>query len=97
MNGGAIFRAFPVNPNPAGAANGGVLNFQYASRTEGFVSLVICDELGKEVARVIDNRYLPAGTYRVGYNISPLSEGTYVYRFTLNNKNATSGRVVIQK
>jgi len=86
-----------VHPNPAGTSSGNVLSFKYAARTEGTVSLVIYDELGKEAARVIKDQYLPAGSFEVRYNSSPLSEGTYIYRFALNNKYITSGRFVIQK
>ena len=67
------------------------------SYIDNIISLILNDELGKEVARVIDDRNIPAGTYEVRYDISHLSEGTYVYRFTLNKKSATSGRFVIRK
>ena len=97
MNSGTVFQAFPVTPNPAGNGGGSVLNFTYASRTEGVISLVLYDELGKEVARVIDEQNLPAGSYGVRYDISRLPEGTYIYRYTLNKSNAISGRIVIQK
>ncbi|MEP7235155.1 MAG: T9SS type A sorting domain-containing protein, partial [Ignavibacteriota bacterium] len=97
MNGGTVFSAFPVRPNPAGSANGKILNFTFASRVQGTVSLVIYDQLGKEVARVIRDEYMPAGSFEVHYDTSGLSEGTYIYRFALNNNHVVSGRVVIQK
>ncbi len=97
MRGEKIFSAFPVNPNPLGSANGGVIKFTYASRIDGAVSLSIYDELGKEVGRVMNNQSIAAGTYEVRYNALGLPEGTYVYRYTLNNKNVTSGRFIIQK
>ncbi len=97
MNGEKIMSANPVTPNPAGSASGRLLNFTYAARIEGVVSLTIYDELGKEVARVINAQHMPAGSFGVRYNSAGLAEGTYIYRFTLNNKYVTSGRVVIQK
>ena len=97
LNGDLIMSVNPVTPNPAGSVSGRVLDFTYSARTEGVVSLLIFDELGKEVARVIDYQKMPAGSFEVRYNTAGLPEGTYIYRFTLNNKNVTSGRVVIQK
>jgi len=97
MNGAVIFSAFPVNPNPVGSTAGSSVKFTYASKVDGEVSLSIYDELGKEVARVMNNQSMPAGKYEVRYNTTGLSEGTYVYRYTLNNKNVTSGRFVIQR
>ncbi|MDP4236363.1 MAG: T9SS type A sorting domain-containing protein [Bacteroidota bacterium] len=98
MNGQNVaLKALPVNPNPVGSSTGNVLSFKYAARSAGVISLAIYDELGKEVARPIDNQDLPAGSFEVRYNTSRLSEGTYVYRYSLNNKSVTSGRFVIQK
>jgi hypothetical protein len=98
MNGENVaLMAYPVNPNPAGSTGGSVLSFKYAARVDGSISLIIYDELGKEVARVIDNRQMPAGTFEVRYNSAELPSGTYIYRFVLNNKNVSSGRLVIQK
>ena len=97
LNGVLPVSAYPVNPNPVNSKTGNILNFKFAAKTEGAISLVIFDELGKEVARVINNQYLPSGTFEVHYNSSGLSQGTYIYRYSLNNKSALSGRFVIQK
>ena len=85
----------PINPNPVSSSNGGVVNFQYVTRHEGIVSLIIYDELGKEVARVINSRYHQAGTYEVHYDASRLGSGSYVYRFQLDRHHAISGRMVV--
>jgi len=85
----------PVNPNPVSAANGGLVHFQYATKHEGIVSIIIYDELGKEVARVVDAQYHPAGTYEVQYDASGIRSGSYIYRFQLDNNHVISGRLVV--
>ncbi len=89
--------AHPVTPNPAGSASGNLLHFTYSTAKMGHVTLVIYDELGKEVSKVIDDQQLPSGTFEVRYNTSGLSAGNYIYRYTLDGKNAVSGRFVIEK
>ncbi len=85
----------PVNPNPVSASNGGIVNFQYVTKHEGIVSLIIYDELGKEVARVVSGQYHPAGTYEVRYDASGMRSGSYIYRFQLDHHRAISGRMVV--
>jgi hypothetical protein len=85
----------PVNPNPVSASNGGVVNFQYVTRHEGIVSLIIYDELGKEVVRAVNAQFHPAGTYEVHADVSRLTSGSYIYRFQLDNHHAISGRLVV--
>jgi hypothetical protein len=85
----------PVNPNPVSASSGGIVNFQYATKHEGIVSIIIYDELGKEAARVVNNQYHPAGTYEVRYDASGLRSGSYIYRFQVDNNHASSGRLVV--
>ncbi|MEI8134482.1 MAG: IgGFc-binding protein [bacterium] len=97
MNGQIPIRAYPVSPNPAGNSAGSVLDFKYTSRIIGNVSLSIYDELGREVAKVLNDQYIPAGTYEVRFDGSKLGEGTYVYRYSLNKRYVSSGRFIIQK
>jgi hypothetical protein len=94
-NGNAPSMIKPVNPNPVSLSNGGVVNFQYVTRHEGIVSLIIYDELGKEVARVVNAQFHPAGTYEVRTDVSRLTSGSYIYRFQLDNHHAISGRLVV--
>jgi hypothetical protein len=72
-----------------------VVNFQYVTRHEGIVSLIIYDELGKEVARVVNAQFHPAGTYEVRADVSRLTSGSYIYRFQLDNHYAMSSRLVV--
>jgi len=72
-----------------------VVNFQYVTRHQGIVSLIIYDELGKEITRVVNGQYHPAGTYEVRTDVSRLMSGSYIYRFQLDNHHAISGRLVV--
>lgn len=85
----------PINPNPVTSVNGGIVSFQYVTRHEGIVSILIYDELGKEVGRVVSGQYHPAGTYEVHFDASHLSSGSYIYRFQLDRHHAISGRMVV--
>jgi len=46
------------------------------------IDLRIYDALGREVAVLISNEYLGAGSYNVKFDASNLASGTYVYRMT---------------
>ncbi len=46
------------------------------------IDLRIYDALGREVAVLISNEYLGAGSYNVKFDASNLASGTYVYRLT---------------
>ncbi|MCU7495545.1 MAG: T9SS type A sorting domain-containing protein [Ignavibacteria bacterium] len=53
---------------------------------EASVSLKIFNILGQEVATLINNEHMTAGTYNVGFNASSLSSGTYIYQLSYNNQ-----------
>ena len=46
------------------------------------VDLRIYDALGREVAVLVNNEYLSAGSYNTKFNASNLASGIYVYRLT---------------
>ncbi len=46
------------------------------------IDLRIYDALGREVAVLISNQYMSAGTYNVKFDASNLASGNYVYRMT---------------
>jgi len=97
LNGKLPMRANPVSPNPAGGASGNILSFKYSTIRQGNITLEVFDMLGNSVSRIIDNQSMPAGSFEARFNASRLDEGTYIYRYTLDNKNVISGRFVIQK
>jgi spore germination protein YaaH len=61
-------------PNPFNP----VTHFQFAIAHDEFVSLKICDVLGKEVANLVDGQRR-AGTYLVRWDASNFSSGVYFY------------------
>jgi hypothetical protein len=97
MNGKLPMRAAPVSPNPVGGAIGNILSFKYFTALQGNVTLEIFDMLGNSVSKVIDNQNMPSGTFEARFNVSRLDEGTYIYRYSLNNASVVSGRFIIQK
>lgn len=46
------------------------------------IDLRIYDALGREVAVLINNQFMSAGSYNVKFNASNLASGTYIYRIT---------------
>ena len=46
------------------------------------VDLRIYDVLGREVAVLVNNEYLSAGSYNTKFNAANLASGIYVYRLT---------------
>ena len=46
------------------------------------VSLRIYDALGREVAVLINNEFMNAGSYNIKFDASKLASGNYVYRMT---------------
>lgn len=57
----------------------------------GRVSITIYNILGQEIARLVDNRELPGGTYRVVWQSGSAVSGTYLYELrgmSLDNKSS---------
>ena len=72
-------------PNPFNPST----NIKYAIGSRQYVSLVVYDVLGNEVA-VLVNEEMLAGEHEVKFNGSGLASGVYVYRITATN----NGRIV---
>jgi len=56
----------------------------YTIPKPGFVSLIVYDVLGREVARLVQENKLP-GEYSVEWNAMRVSSGVYYYRLTAGN------------
>ena len=67
---------FPNPFNPSTSINFGIPN-------DGFVSLKVYDNSGKEVATLV-NESRPAGFYTVNFNALNLSSGVYFYSLQTN-------------
>jgi hypothetical protein len=53
------------------------------------VNLRVYDILGKEVAVLIDNQFMGAGSYNVKFDARNLASGTYIYRITAGNSTVS--------
>ncbi|MEO8447251.1 MAG: T9SS type A sorting domain-containing protein [bacterium] len=67
-------------PNPFNPST----NLEFKIMETGFVSLRVYDELGREVAKLIDE-VKSAGVYEVQWNAAGLPSGVYFYRLTAGN------------
>lgn len=72
-------------PNPFNPST----NIKYALPEEGFVSLVLYDITGREVARLVDNKFFNAGIYSyiVDANFYNMSSGVYLYKINVTRDN----------
>jgi len=78
-------------PNPFNP----VTNIAFDMPQNSFAVLKVYDMLGREVA-VLVNEKLNAGTYRVNFDASNLSSGTYLYSLTTSNFAQTKKLTVIK-
>ncbi len=79
-------------PNPFNPST--VINFGITEATA--VDLRVYDVLGREVAILVNNQNLEAGSYNATFNAEGLSSGIYVYRITAGN-NTTSMKLELLK
>ncbi|MCX6793175.1 MAG: YCF48-related protein [Candidatus Falkowbacteria bacterium] len=78
-------------PNPFNP----VTNIEFSIPKNGAVKLTVFDISGKEVA-ILVNQVLSIGKYKVDYNASNLSSGTYFYRLQANDFVSTKKMVLIK-
>lgn len=71
----ADFKLSQNYPNPFNP----VTNIEFSLPKSGMTKLTVFDITGKEVEKLV-NQNLSAGTYKVDFDASPLSSGTYFYR-----------------
>jgi xylan 1,4-beta-xylosidase len=64
------------HPNPFGTAT--TLRFTLAE--SGPVTIRVFDIVGREVARILDDRFLTEGPHQFGFDASGLPSGVYIYR-----------------
>jgi hypothetical protein len=78
-------------PNPFN--QGTVIKYELPS--PGIVSLKIYDILGREVAKLVDE-FQNEGEYSVGFNLSSLASGVYIYRLRVNDFVETKKMVLLK-
>lgn len=77
------------------------LIIEYNIEEKAFVQLIIYNMAGQLVNMLVNENKQP-GNYKATWNASDLNStqidaGTYIYRFTLNGKNVSSGQIVYMK
>ncbi|MCB9250632.1 MAG: T9SS type A sorting domain-containing protein [Ignavibacteriales bacterium] len=63
---------------------------------QSVVDLRIYDILGREVASIINNKSLKAGSYNYNFNASNFASGTYIYRLTSGNNVITKKMLLLK-
>lgn len=63
---------------------------------EAMVSLRIFNILGQEVATLLENQNMSAGTYNVDFNASKLTSGTYIYQLSFSNQLITKKMLLMK-
>ncbi|HEY3250984.1 MAG TPA: T9SS type A sorting domain-containing protein [Ignavibacteria bacterium] len=78
-------------PNPFNP----VTHFEFQISKSGFVSIIIYDELGREVT-VLLNREVSPGTYETEWDASNYSSGVYYYKLIAKDFSETKKMVLIK-
>lgn len=79
-------------PNPFNPTT----TIQFGIPEEASVSLRVYNMLGEEVAVILNNELLSAGTHTAQFNASALSSGTYVYSLVAGNNVVTKKMTVLK-
>ncbi len=67
---------------------------EYSLPQYGFVTLIIYDMLGREIATLV-NEEKPAGNYKFEFNASDLVSGVYYYHITVGNEFVETKKMVL--
>lgn len=86
-----VFNLYPPRPNPFNSST--LIKFDL--RQEGIVTLSIFDITGREVAKIIDNRYA-AGSHEVSFEGSDLASGIYFARLKSGGFSRTTKLLLIK-
>ena len=87
----AAFSLSQNYPNPFNPST----NIRYDLPKNGFVKLVVFDELGREIETLV-NESQTAGTYEATFNSSKYSSGVYFYKLTTDNFTETKKMLMIK-
>lgn len=78
-------------PNPFNPST----NIAFDLPTRGFVSLIVFDVLGREVARLV-SQHMEAGHHAVPWDASRITSGTYFYRIQSGTQVETKRLVLVR-
>ena len=91
LGAGASTLALQACPNPFGPAT----RVDFEVPGSAFVSLRVYDVLGREVARLVDER-LPGGTYARSFDGRGLPNGVYFCALTIGSESATRKMLLVK-
>ena len=86
-----LYRIDQNFPNPFNPTT--VINYQLPQ--DGFVSLIVYDELGN-IVKTLENGFKPAGSYTANFNGSNLASGMYFYRLATNGYVSTKKMILLK-
>jgi len=81
---------YPNHPNPFS----GETMIRFGLPSPATVSLVVTDVLGRELRRLLDQEYRPAGAHAVRFDARDLRPGIYFYRLSADESTRT-GRMLL--
>ena len=84
----ALFQNYPNPFNPT-------TTISYQLSTDSYTTLKVFDELGKEVATLVDGN-VAAGNYSVKFDASQLSSGIYFYHLKSGTKDFTKKMLLLK-
>jgi hypothetical protein len=86
-------KEFKLNQNYPNPFNP-VTKIAFSIPKAGNITLKVFDVLGKEVANLVNNTFVKAGTYESEFNASNLSSGLYFYRLITDNFTDTKKMIL---
>ena len=87
------FEVYQNYPNPFNPST--TISFQLPA--DDAVSLRVYDSLGRRVATLLSNEFMPAGRHQVTLNASSLASGMYIYRVMLQDGQSVTRKMTLIK
>jgi len=85
----------PFNPTTTITYQIPKANLSFGTSDPGFVSLIVYDVLGREVATLVNERKGP-GVYMATFDASGLASGVYLYRLAAGSPSTGTGNSFVQ-
>ncbi len=86
------FTSLSISPNPTTEAT----NITFELESDSPVSISVCDILGNEVAKLLNNEYYSSGKHSIQFNTGNLSAGIYFCTMKAGSKVETKKIVVLE-
>jgi photosystem II stability/assembly factor-like uncharacterized protein len=80
-------------PNPFNPST----NIKFALPKAGMVTIKIYDMVGREITKLLNNQYYPAGWQNIIFNGSNLASGVYFYQLTVDENLISTKKMILVK